>query len=66
MKEITENSQVYVVSDNYPKKPFVKYIKERGTPVSATTLEYKLDDLISALEDKGLIDKGAVAEKVAK
>jgi hypothetical protein len=37
MKEITEDGQVYLVSDNYPKIPYEKYLKARDNAVKTVT-----------------------------
>jgi flagellar capping protein FliD len=62
MKEITENGQTYCVSDSYPKKPYVKYIKNRGEVIQQVSesiterlerLEKKIDDLNDNMKKAG-------------
>lgn len=50
MKEITENGQVYVVSDGYPTPPYEKYIKNRGIPASVETVDEKIEALKTQIE----------------
>jgi len=53
MKEITESGQTYVVSDNYPARPFIKYLKKRfplpETITTRTIWERMTDAEIQAL-----------------
>lgn len=59
MKTVTENNQVYVVSDTYPAKPYVKYVQARGCgdviddPIADIKAQIKsLSDKIDALDSK--------------
>lgn len=58
---IIENGIEHIVEGDYPDGIFAKHIKNKGTPTGKQDrlekLETKLNDLVSALVKKGVIDE---------